>query len=129
MIWPFYVCALVALVSTLRVVTNTNPVHGLLSLIVSLLAVAGMFFGLGAAFAGVLEIHHLHDNRKRLNHKDAAHDGEYDFLPDDDSNRAQRGAQCQGTDIAHEHLRRMGVEPQKCQACTCHGRTKYQQLT
>jgi NADH-quinone oxidoreductase subunit J len=56
MIWPFYVCALVALISTLRVVTNTNPVHGLLSLIVSLLAVAGLFFTMGAPFAGVLEI-------------------------------------------------------------------------
>lgn len=56
MIWPFYVCALVALISTLRVVTNTNPVHGLLSLIVSLLAVAGLFFSMGASFAGVLEI-------------------------------------------------------------------------
>ena len=43
MMWPFYLMALVAIVSTVRVVTNTNPVHALLSLIVSLLAVAGIF--------------------------------------------------------------------------------------
>ena len=56
MIWPFYLMALVAIVSTVRVVTNTNPVHALLSLIVSLLAVAGIFMIVGAPFAGALEI-------------------------------------------------------------------------
>ncbi|WP_171407295.1 NADH-quinone oxidoreductase subunit J [Acinetobacter sp. B51(2017)] len=54
--WPFYLMALVAIVSTIRVVTNANPVHALLSLIVSLLAVAGMFMIVGAPFAGALEI-------------------------------------------------------------------------
>ena len=56
MMWPFYLMALVAIVSTVRVVTNTNPVHALLSLIVSLLAVAGMFLTIGAPFAAALEI-------------------------------------------------------------------------
>lgn len=56
MIWPFYLMAIVALLSTLRVVTNTNPVHALLNLIVSLLAVAGIFFIVGAPFAGALEV-------------------------------------------------------------------------
>lgn len=56
MMWPFYLMALVAIVSTIRVVTNTNPVHALLSLIISLLAVAGMFMIVGAPFAGALEI-------------------------------------------------------------------------
>ncbi|ENV32488.1 NADH-ubiquinone oxidoreductase chain J [Acinetobacter gerneri DSM 14967 = CIP 107464 = MTCC 9824] len=56
MMWPFYLMALVAIVSTVRVVTNTNPVHALLSLIVSLLAVAGIFLIIGAPFAGALEI-------------------------------------------------------------------------
>jgi NADH-quinone oxidoreductase subunit J len=56
MIWPFYLMALVAIVSTIRVVTNTNPVHGLLNLVVSLLAVAAIFFIVGAPFAGALEI-------------------------------------------------------------------------
>ncbi|MCU4414726.1 NADH-quinone oxidoreductase subunit J [Acinetobacter sp. WU_MDCI_Axc73] len=54
--WPFYLMALVAIVSTIRVVTNANPVHALLSLIVSLLAVAGIFMIVGAPFAGALEI-------------------------------------------------------------------------
>lgn len=52
----FYIAAAIAIYSTLRVVTNTNPVHALLSLIVSLLAVAAIFFMLGAPFAGALEI-------------------------------------------------------------------------
>ena len=56
MMWPFYVMALVAIVSTIRVVTNANPVHALLSLIISLLAVAGMFLTLGAPFAAALEV-------------------------------------------------------------------------
>ena len=56
MMWPFYLMALVAIVSTIRVVTNATPVHALLSLIVSLLAVAGMFLTIGAPFAAALEI-------------------------------------------------------------------------
>jgi NADH-quinone oxidoreductase subunit J len=52
----FYTCALVATLATLRVVTNANPVHALLYLVVSLLAVAGIFFALGAPFAGALEV-------------------------------------------------------------------------
>lgn len=54
--WPFYVLALIAIVASFRVISNTNPVHALLSMIVSLLAVAGIFFMVGAPFAGVLEI-------------------------------------------------------------------------
>ena len=56
MMWPFYLMALVAIVSTIRVVTNTNPVHALLSLIVSLLAGAGIFLIIGAPFAAALEV-------------------------------------------------------------------------
>ena len=54
--FAFYFAAGVAVVATLPVVTNTNPVHALLYLIVSLLAVSMTFFSLGAPFAGVLEI-------------------------------------------------------------------------
>ena len=54
--FAFYFAAGVAVVATLRVITNTNPVHALLYLIVSLLAVSRCFFSLGAPFAGVLEI-------------------------------------------------------------------------
>ena len=52
----FYIAAIVALLATVRVVTGTNPVHALLNLIVSLLAVAMIFFTLGAPFAGALEV-------------------------------------------------------------------------
>ncbi|MDR7343122.1 MAG: NADH-quinone oxidoreductase subunit J [Pantoea sp.] len=54
--FAFYFCGLVAVLTTLRVITHTNPVHALLYLIVSLLAIAGVFFSLGAYFAGALEI-------------------------------------------------------------------------
>jgi NADH-quinone oxidoreductase subunit J len=52
----FYLSGLVAVLATLGVITNPNPVHGVLYLIVSLLAVAMVFFSLGAPFAGALEI-------------------------------------------------------------------------
>jgi NADH-quinone oxidoreductase subunit J len=54
--FAFYFAAGVAVMATFRVITNTNPVHALLYLIVSLLAVSMLFFSLGAPFAGVLEI-------------------------------------------------------------------------
>ena len=52
----FYLAAAVAVISTLLAVTNTNPVHALLYLITSLLAVSMVFFAIGAPFAGILEI-------------------------------------------------------------------------
>ena len=52
----FYLSGLVAVLATLGVITNANPVHALLYLIVSLIAVAMVFFSLGAPFAGALEI-------------------------------------------------------------------------
>ena len=52
----FYVAATIAVIATLFVITGRNPVHALLNLVVSLLAVAAMFFMLGAPFAGVLEV-------------------------------------------------------------------------
>jgi NADH-quinone oxidoreductase subunit J len=54
--FAFYICGLIAILATLRVITHTNPVHALLYLIISLLAIAGVFFSLGAHFAGALEI-------------------------------------------------------------------------
>lgn len=52
----FYSLAAVAIFASLRVVTHANPVHAILAMIVSLLAVAGILFILGAPFAGALEI-------------------------------------------------------------------------
>jgi NADH-quinone oxidoreductase subunit J len=52
----FYFAAAIALIASIRVITNTNPVHALLYLVVSLLAVAMIFFAVGAPFAAALEI-------------------------------------------------------------------------
>lgn len=52
----FYVSAIVALVATMQVIATRKPIHGLLYLVVSLLAVAMIFFAVGAPFAGALEI-------------------------------------------------------------------------
>ncbi|MBD1227381.1 MULTISPECIES: NADH-quinone oxidoreductase subunit J [Xenorhabdus] len=54
--FTFYVAGLVAILATLRVVTHTHPVHALLYLIISLLALSVVFFSMGAYFAGALEI-------------------------------------------------------------------------
>jgi NADH-quinone oxidoreductase subunit J len=51
-----YLEAAAAVGATLLAITNYNPLHALLYLIVSLLAVAMVFFSLGAPFAGVLEV-------------------------------------------------------------------------
>lgn len=55
-LFPFYLAATVALVSTLLAVTRYNPTHALIYFIISLLATAVIFFLLGAPFAAVLEI-------------------------------------------------------------------------
>ena len=52
----FYLSALVAVISTFMVVTRKSAVHALLYLIVSLLAVALIFFSLGAPFVAALEV-------------------------------------------------------------------------
>jgi NADH-quinone oxidoreductase subunit J len=52
----FYISAAVALISTVMVITRVNAIHALLYFIVSLLAVAVIFFTLGAAFAAALEV-------------------------------------------------------------------------
>jgi NADH-quinone oxidoreductase subunit J len=52
----FYLSAAVAVIATLAVITRKNAVHALLYLIVSLLAVAVIFFILGAPFVAALEV-------------------------------------------------------------------------
>ncbi len=52
----FHVAAAVAAVSTLLTITRANAVHALLYLIVSLLAVAVVFYTLGAPFVAALEV-------------------------------------------------------------------------
>lgn len=55
MITLFYLAGAIAVISTLAVIVQTNIVHALLYLILSLLAVAVVFYVLGAPFAAVLE--------------------------------------------------------------------------
>ena len=52
----FYISAFVAIVSTIMVITRFNIIHSLLYLVVSFLALATVFFILGAPFAAALEI-------------------------------------------------------------------------
>jgi len=52
----FYITGVVAVIATLLAVTRANAVHALLYLVVSLLAVAGIFFMLGAPFAAALVV-------------------------------------------------------------------------
>ena len=52
----FYIAALVAVLATGLVITRANAVHALLYLIVSLFAVALIFFTLGAPFVAALEV-------------------------------------------------------------------------
>jgi len=52
----FYISAAIAVSSTALAISRLNAVHALLYLIVSLLAVAQIFFILGAPFAAALEV-------------------------------------------------------------------------
>lgn len=52
----FYIAAAVAVLSTIMVITRYNIIHALLYLVVSFLAVAVVFFTLGAPFMAALEI-------------------------------------------------------------------------
>jgi len=52
----FYITSVVAIFATVMMITRLNAVHGLLYLILSLLAVGVIFFLLGAHFAAVLEV-------------------------------------------------------------------------
>ena len=55
MIVLFYLAASIAVISTIAVVLQTNIVHALIYLILSLLSVAVIFYVLGAPFAAMLE--------------------------------------------------------------------------
>ena len=68
------------------------------------------------ALAGELERGDLHHHRQGLDHEHAAHDEEHDFLAHDDGDDAERGAQRQRADVAHEDLGRVGVEPEEGEA-------------
>jgi NADH-quinone oxidoreductase subunit J len=52
----FYLAALIAVAATVAALTRANAAHALIYLIVSLLAVAVIFFLMGAPFAAALEV-------------------------------------------------------------------------
>ncbi|HEX7080472.1 MAG TPA: NADH-quinone oxidoreductase subunit J [Gammaproteobacteria bacterium] len=52
----FYISGAVAVLATIMTITRLNAMHALLYFIVSLLALAAVFFTLGAPFAAVLEV-------------------------------------------------------------------------
>lgn len=52
----FYISSFVAIIATIMVISRYHPIHALLYLVVSLLAVAMIFLSLGAPFVAVLEV-------------------------------------------------------------------------
>ena len=52
----FYIASVVAVLSTIMVITRYNMIHALLYLVVSFLAVAIVFYVLGAPFMAALEV-------------------------------------------------------------------------
>ena len=52
----FYISSVIAIAATIMVITRYHPIHALLYLVVSFLAIAMIFLSLGAAFVAVLEI-------------------------------------------------------------------------
>ena len=52
----FYIAAGVAILSTIMVITSYNMIHALIYLVVSFLAIAIVFFVLGAPFIAALEV-------------------------------------------------------------------------
>lgn len=51
-----YFFAVILLLSALRTVTCTKPVHALLAMIIALLAISGLFFVIGAPFSAAVEV-------------------------------------------------------------------------
>jgi NADH-quinone oxidoreductase subunit J len=52
----FYISSIIAIIATIMVITRYTPIHALLYLVVSFLAVAMIFLSLGAPFVSVLEV-------------------------------------------------------------------------
>ena len=56
MLATFYIASAVAIIATVMVITRHNLIHALLYLVVSFLAIAVVFYLLGASFIAALEI-------------------------------------------------------------------------
>src|SRR5262245_52240253 len=67
------------------------------------------------ALAAQLERDDLPDDRQRLHDEDEPDEQQDDLLPGDQRHGAEGGAERERADVAHEHLRGIGVEPEKAQ--------------
>jgi NADH-quinone oxidoreductase subunit J len=56
MLTTFYIASVIAVISTIMVITRHNLIHALLYLVVSFLAIAVIFYLLGATFMAALEV-------------------------------------------------------------------------
>ena len=56
MLTTFYIASVIAVISTVMVITRHNLIHALLYLVVSFLAIAVIFYLLGATFMAALEV-------------------------------------------------------------------------
>lgn len=52
----FYISSLIAIMATLMVITRHKPIHALLYLVVSFMAIALVFVSIGASFVAALEV-------------------------------------------------------------------------
>ncbi len=52
----FYIFSCIAIISTFLIITQKNAIYSLLYLIISILSISGVFFSIGAFFAGALEV-------------------------------------------------------------------------
>ncbi|SFD21961.1 NADH dehydrogenase subunit J [Chitinophaga sp. CF118] len=52
----FYISSIVAILATIMVITRHQPIHALLYLVVSFMAISMIFLSLGAPFSAVLEV-------------------------------------------------------------------------
>src|SRR5208282_4357980 len=77
------------------------------------------------ALSGQLERHHLDDDGDRLEHEQAADDGEHDLVLGGDRNGADHAAERQRAGIAHEDRGRRCVEPEKAKAGAEHGAAQH----
>src|SRR6266404_3533427 len=75
-----------------------------------------------------LKHRYLQHHRDRLDHKYAAHHYQHEFLFGEHGNSADRAADCQAADVAHENFRRRSVKPEETQTRSGHSATKYRQL-
>lgn len=56
MLPAFYISAVIAVIATLLMITSLHAVHALLYLVISLLAIATVFYALGAPFVAAVEV-------------------------------------------------------------------------